>query len=83
MMTNNTIEEQQPRYCKKCGTEIPSTGKSKLCINCRRRRGEKIRNAVFATCTVIGSIFVGKQVINKPSGDSTTNVDKEDDSEQA
>lgn len=82
-MTNKAIEEQQPRYCKKCGAEIPSTGKSKLCINCRRRRGETIRNAVLATCTLIGSFFIGNHVINKPSGDSTTNVDKEDDSEQA
>lgn len=38
---------EEIRYCKKCGCELMSTNKHKLCDNCRRKRAEKIRNGVL------------------------------------
>ncbi len=38
MITMNEI-----RYCKKCGCELMSTNKKKLCENCRRNKNGTIR----------------------------------------
>ena len=35
------------RYCKKCGCELMSTNKHKLCDSCRRKRAENIRNGLL------------------------------------
>lgn len=34
-------------YCKKCGCELVSTNKHKLCDNCRRDRNGKIHKGVL------------------------------------
>lgn len=44
------------RYCKKCGCELVSTNKHKLCDNCRRERNANIRNGVLGAVGTVGSI---------------------------
>lgn len=53
-MSNN--KDPEIRYCKKCGCELVSTNKHKLCDNCRRKRNENIRNGVLSTVGMVGSI---------------------------
>ena len=43
----NKVNEGETRYCKKCGCELVSTNKHKLCDNCRHSRNETIRNNVL------------------------------------
>jgi len=51
--SNETI-----RYCKKCGCELVSTNKHKLCDNCRRARAEKIRNGLMGVGAAAGSFVL-------------------------
>lgn len=44
-MSNN--KDPEICYCKKCGCELVSTNKHKLCDNCRRERNANIRNGVL------------------------------------
>ncbi len=39
--------DNEIHYCKKCGCELVSTNKHKLCDHCRHSRIEKIRNGVL------------------------------------
>ena len=48
-------EEHGVRYCKKCGCELVSTNKHKLCANCRRKRNAEIRNNVLGFVGTAGS----------------------------
>ena len=52
----NKVNEGETRYCKKCGCELVSTNKHKLCDNCRHSRNEKIRNRVVGIGTTALSI---------------------------
>lgn len=54
MMSNNKGPEI--RYCKKCGCELVSTNKHKLCDNCRRERNANIRKDVLCAVSTVGSI---------------------------
>ena len=81
-MHDELKKENGTRFCKKCGTELPGTEKSKLCINCRRKRGERIRNTACAIAIVVGSIFLGKEHIRKPIDDSDVNTDEGVDNEE-
>ena len=48
MMTKNeAANNSEIRYCKKCGCELSSTNKHKICDNCRRERAVKIRNGAL------------------------------------
>lgn len=49
-MSNN--KDPEIRYCKKCGCELVSTNKHKLCDNCRRERNANIRNGLLGVCAV-------------------------------
>ena len=49
-------EEQEIRYCKKCGCELVSTNKHKLCDNCRHERNANIRNGVMGAVGAVGSV---------------------------
>ncbi len=52
------------RYCKKCGRELMSTNKKKLCQNCRRKRSQNIKNVVVGIGTAVGgftTLFIGKK----------------------
>ena len=53
-MSNNT--DTEIHYCKKCGCELASTNKHKLCDNCRRERNANIRNGVLGAVCTVGSI---------------------------
>jgi len=48
--------EYSIHYCKKCGCELVSTNKHKLCDNCRRERNANIRNGVLGAVGTVGSI---------------------------
>lgn len=75
-MADELKKKNEVRFCKKCGAELPGTEKSKLCINCRRKRGERIRNTAFAIAIAVGSAFLGKEHIRKPIDDSDDNTDE-------
>ena len=75
MMTDELNKENEARYCKKGGAEIPGTDKSKLCIKKKKKRGERIRNVALTIAAVAGSAFLGKEFIKNPSDDTFDNVD--------
>lgn len=54
-MDNNDTNEEV-KFCKKCGCELSSTNKRKLCDNCRRERAGKIRNGVIGAVGTVASI---------------------------
>ena len=77
-MDDGWNKEYEVRLCKKCGIEIPSTDKSKLCINCRRKRGERIKVAIFTALGVgAGAVYFGKGLI-KNTNDELNDSDVED-----
>lgn len=46
------------RRCKKCGCELMSTNKRKLCEHCRRERAETIKTGVKAVgVAVVGGLM--------------------------
>ena len=53
-MSNN--KDLEIRYCKKCGCELVSTNKHKLCDNCRRERNANIRNGVLGAVGTVGTV---------------------------
>jgi hypothetical protein len=58
MITMNEI-----RYCKKCGCELMSTNKKKLCENCRRNKNGtigKISGAVVSALGLAGVVLFRK-----------------------
>ena len=58
MMTKNeAANNSEIRYCKKCGCELSSTNKNKLCDNCRIERAVKIRNGTLGVGTVGGIVY--------------------------
>ena len=63
-MSNNKAPEI--RYCKKCGCELVSTNKHKLCDNCRRERNANIRNGVLGAVGTVGSI--AQFIVTKDGG---------------
>lgn len=54
----NKNEETGIRRCKKCGCELVSTNRHKLCDNCRRERNAKIRKGILGVTGAIGSIIL-------------------------
>lgn len=57
-MSNN--KDLEIRYCKKCGCELVSTNKHKLCDNCRRERNANIRNGVLGAVGTVVLFIVTK-----------------------
>ena len=57
-MSNN--KDPEIRYCKKCGCELVSTNKHKLCDNCRRERNANIRNGVVGTVSSVALFIVSR-----------------------
>lgn len=54
------------RYCKKCGCELTSTNKKKLCENCRRTRNKTIKDTAIG---IGGTLFgIGFFVITGGKG---------------
>ena len=53
-MSNN--KDLEIRYCKKCGCELVSTNKHKLCDNCCYKMNANIRNGVLGAVSTVGSI---------------------------
>lgn len=48
-------ENTEIKYCKKCGCELSSTNKHKLCDNCRRERAGTARKVLVGVGT-LGSV---------------------------
>ena len=50
-MNKNKNNEQKIRYCKKCGCELASTNKSRLCASCQNKRkafwGKIAKDTIF------------------------------------
>lgn len=64
-MTSNNNNEV--RFCKKCGCELVSTNKHKTCANCRHSRNEKIKNRFIAPAALAVVACVkkfGPKVVN-------------------
>lgn len=78
-MTNKMNDNDPPRYCKKCGEELPSTEKHKLCINCRRMRGSKIRKIGLAIAAFVVSCLTGKQLNKNPADNPNDDQNEEND----
>ena len=58
-------ENTETRYCKKCGCELMSTNKKKLCADCFRKRNEKLQKiGLFISAGLI--VFIcNRKNINK------------------
>ena len=67
MMNEEINGNNVPQYCKKCGEELPSTEKHTLCINCRKKRGAKIRKKVLEFVSFCGVGFYVNQLVNNSS----------------
>ncbi len=83
-MSENINKNEEIRYCKKCGVELPGTDKHKLCINCRKKRGGLIRNIVIGVGS-IGSLILfagGKANSNREEISGDDRNEKRDDSER-
>ena len=46
------------KYCKKCGCELASTSRYKLCDNCRRDRAMKTRNGALGVAGTIATALI-------------------------
>lgn len=44
-------------YCKKCGCELVSSSKHKLCDHCRRERRDAFKNAIMGIGGLFGLAF--------------------------
>ncbi len=53
-MNNDSIKV---RHCKKCGCELASTNKNKLCDNCRREKVANIRKGILAAGSAVGGVL--------------------------
>ncbi len=62
-------ENTETRYCKKCGCELMSTNKKKLCADCFRKRNEKLQKIGLYCMSVItlisGYCIKGKNINRK------------------
>ena len=61
------------KKCEKCGCELPSDSKYKLCKSCSTRKKEKVKKdaaiaggILGAVLAIIGSVFGIKGMIKKP-----------------
>lgn len=70
-MAMNNDENTEIRYCKKCGCELASTNKHKLCDNCRRERSGKIRKVILAVSGTLGSVALFIVTKDKHGGGGT------------
>lgn len=83
MMKNDkkNKENNKVRYCKKCGCELASTTKHKLCDNCRSERATAIRKigeGVLGVLVAVAAIFGGKDQLarnNKNTGEEEDTLD--------
>jgi|GEM_PF-925016 len=86
MKTKNNDEVEEIRYCKKCGCELASTNRHKLCENCRRSRNKKIREWAVGGLGAIGIIiFAGKNLgeLRDNTSSDDSNVDNDNDSNES
>ncbi len=59
-------ENTETRYCKKCGCELMSTNKKKLCADCFRKLNEKLQKiGLFISAGLIVFIYNGKNINKK------------------
>ena len=51
---NRKDNSNEVRYCKKCGCELMSTNKKKICDNCRSKRIDKVKKGVECVGATVG-----------------------------
>ena len=78
MGEHSNNETEVIRVCKKCGSEMASDSKHKICDNCRRERAEKIRKWVFRGVATLSLFFIGKKAYDN-MGHSSLVDDVNDD----
>ena len=59
---NNTFEIRQ---CKKCGRELTSISKKKLCEHCRCTRNENIKKGLLTIGSIISAVLLGPVIKGK------------------
>ena len=69
-----------PRYCKKCGAELPNTFKYKLCTNCRMARAQLFRDAGMGALALVGTVTSVVILKNRNSAE-VTDLPKEADND--
>ena len=62
-------ENMEIRYCKKCGCELMSSNRKKLCESCRRNRNNKIKNGFIPFVSTAVTVLAGVVFMSKKSGD--------------
>jgi len=84
MNPKDSEEVEQIRYCKKCGCELASTNRRKLCENCRRKRNAKIREWGTAAGASIGAVLlVAPTILGILRGNvDTTNDDEKNEEDE-
>ena len=53
-------ENLEKRFCKKCGKELMSTNKKKICANCRNTRNSKIKKFLSVPLVAVMSVTAYK-----------------------
>lgn len=80
MKMNKNDEVDETRFCKKCGCELVSTNKRKLCENCRRNRNKQIGRALAGIGTTAVSIILFlPQILGALNNNADDDSDKEND----
>lgn len=56
------------KKCKRCGCELPSDARGKLCESCKTRRNEKIGCIGGIALSIVGVVtWIIKTILNKNS----------------
>lgn len=63
-------EKNEIRYCKKCGCELMSTNKKKLCENCRLEKTEKGKKAGYVIVAAVTTVALA---VSKVKGKNDSN----------
>ena len=67
------------RRCKKCGTELASDSKYKLCTNCREERARKIKEVAIGVGTTAAMVVAVLSGIHRTDGGSYSDDDYDGD----
>ena len=82
MKKQENKKENEVRICKKCGEELASDSKHKLCDNCRRERAAKIRHTMEGIgATALAMVMIIPRILDALGNlDDSTSADNDNDS---